>query len=82
MLAVERRGIREVELCLVGRREPPWVRAHEFGVGIDIEFERSGVGYSERQPELYGPSPIRDEIGAADLHAARRWQGHLIIAEA
>ena len=51
-------------------------------MGVDVELERSGVGRGEREPELDGAPPIRGEVGAGDLQAAGRRQGHLSVAEA
>ena len=51
-------------------------------MGVNVEFERRGVGCGKREPKLDGAPPIGGEIGAGDLHAAGRRQRHLRVAEA
>ena len=82
LVAVERRGVGEVELSLVGRREAPRVRAHELGMGVNVERKWRGVGRGEREPEFDGAPPVRGEVGAGDLQAVDRRQRHLHVAEA
>ena len=72
LLAVERRGVGEVELGLVGRCEAPWIRTHKLGMGVDIECERRGVGCGEGEPKFDGTSPIRGEVGTGDLQTVFR----------